>query len=157
MRYRHSLTGLIYTYDSFGRVTKVEEATYNASTGAMQVVLGGSSVTSTYDDNDRGVLSAITTATASYSFVYDNFGNMKKITVNGYTLSTNTYASNNGNLTKTEYGNDDSVNYTYDNVDRITKMQYNDDTGAKAVFTYTYNANGDLSSHTDSINGETHV
>ena len=102
-------------------------------------------------------MSAIETATATYSFTYDDFGNMTQIKVDGCTLSTNTYAANNGNLTETEYGNDDSVNYTYDHIDRITKIQYNDDGGATAVFTYTYNANGDVATHTDSVNGETHA
>ena len=148
-------SGLIYTYDSFGRVIKISEAVYNASTNSMQTVSGGSSVSNTYNQSN---LTAINTATAAYTFVYDDFGNMKQISVNSHILGLNEYASNTGNLSNTAYGNGYETSLIYDNVDRIQEICYTDSNeNVTAVFTYTYNANGNLSSHTDSVNNETHV
>lgn len=151
-------TGLIYEYDEYGRVERIAEAVYDSSDNTMQAVLGGSSVTNVYDGGDHGLLSAITTATAAYTFVYDDFGNMEEIAVNGNLLATNIYESDGGNLVQTTYGNGHGIEYSYDNVDRIEKICYTNGTdNDTAIFTYTYNANGNLSRHTDSINHEEHV
>lgn len=46
---------------------------------------------------------------------------------------------NNGRLTSTVYGNDQVINYEYDEFDRIKKLIKNDN-----VYNYKYNSNGDL-------------
>ena len=72
----------------------------------------------TYDDYWR--LKKITHNGFDYEFTYDKWGNVTSTSAGGHTLSTNTYAVLNGNLTKTTYGNGGYIEYTYDNYDRIT-------------------------------------
>ena len=57
------------------------------------------------------------------------------------------YATNNGKLLHENYGNNYSISYMYDGVDRITGICYNG--SETATFTYSYNANGQVSEHTD--------
>lgn len=63
-----------------------------------------------------------------------------KVKVGNRTLITNTYAANNGNLTRSDYGNGDYVSYTYDNLDRVVgKAYYGTNVGR-----WNYNANGQV-------------
>ena len=57
-------------------------------------------------------------------------------------LSTNTYASGNGQMTKQTYGNGASITYTYDILGRVKTATYAD--GRK--LTYAYNGEGELHS-----------
>ena len=52
----------------------------------------------------------------------------------------NTYAANNGNLTKTTYGNGAYIENVYDVLDRIVQIKYN----GSIKYKYAYNGNGDL-------------
>ena len=76
---------------------------------------------------------------------YDVFGNMDYMKVGNSTLADYTYASNNGNFSGLNYGNGDSVAYTYDKLDRIIGECYN---GVQKA-TYTYAPNGNISMITD--------
>ena len=54
----------------------------------------------------------------------------------------NTYAANNGNLTKTTYGNGAYIENVYDVLDRIVQIKYN----GSIKYKYAYNGNGDFTS-----------
>ena len=71
----------------------------------------GTAVNYTYSGNK---LSTIKYGNDTYSFEYDNYGNIKRTLVNNKPLSTNTYGANNGVLEKTTYGNGAVREYTYD-------------------------------------------
>ena len=62
-------------------------------------------------------MSAITHNDFKYNFLYDVFGNLLSTKVGNTALSTNTYGANNGNLTKTVYGNGCAVEFEYDNLE----------------------------------------
>ena len=85
--------------------------------------------------------------TKEYSFVYDEFGNVLSTKFGTKTLMTNTYAPNNGKLTSSTYGNGASINYYYDNLDRIVSLRYNNN--EQTAFNYTYNRFGSVSAITD--------
>ena len=86
-----------------------------------------------------------------YSFAYNDWGQPTTTKVGNFTLSTNTYynykgdsAGTGGNLQATTYGNNQSITYTYDNLDRLIEKRY---TEGKYI-TYTYNAEGQLAKMT---------
>lgn len=81
-----------------------------------------------------------------YYFAYNAWGQPTTTKVGSRTLSTNTYydyAGKNtgagGNLKQTTYGNNDSVSYFYDNLDRLIWKTYND---SNEYTEYSYNAEG---------------
>ena len=63
-----SNTGYCYTYDTFGRLTKIQPV---ANTGSN--TLGSENVNYTYDS--AGYLTSIGTDSTTYEMVYDSFGN----------------------------------------------------------------------------------
>ncbi len=64
-------------------------------------------------------------ASTTYTFAYDGFGNTTNISVGGRSLAGYSYNSNNGKLNTLTYGNGHKVKYIYDVLDRISKIQYN--------------------------------
>ena len=89
-----------------------------------------------YDDYWR--LKKITHNGFDYEFTYDKWGNVTSTSAGGHTLSTNTYALTDGNLTKTTYGNGDYIEYTYDKYDRVTAKKVN----GTVTEEYIYNNKG---------------
>ena len=82
-----------------------------------------------------------------YNFAYNIWGQPTTTKVGDRTLTTNSYYDYDGetdgaggNLKTTTYGNEDSVTYSYDELDRLIRKEY---TGGRYV-TYTYNAEGQL-------------
>ena len=106
---------------------------------------GALSKVKTYAENDSG------TAYEEYNHTYDVFGNQPSVSVGNMSLSTNTYAPNNGKLTSSTYGNGTSINYVYDNLDRIVSLRYNNN--EQTAFNYTYNRFGSVSAITDTASG----
>ena len=106
---------------------------------------GALSKVKTYAENDNG------TAYEEYNHTYDVFGNQLSVSVGNMPLSTNTYAPNNGKLTSSTYGNGTSINYVYDNLDRIVSLRYNNN--EQTAFNYTYNRFGSVSAITDTASG----
>ncbi len=143
-----------YTYDSKLRIT--------------DIVKNNHKVSYKYDTNNN--LSDIVFGTDNYKFNYDNFNNTSSVKINNNTLVTNTYEPHNGNLTKVTYGNNDEVNYTYDelnrlesiikenntytnyydNLNRVSKLESNDMTHL-----YEYDFASRLSTYKNSDNYET--
>ena len=81
-----------------------------------------------------------------YYFAYNAWGQPTTTKVGSRTLSTNTYydyagenTGTGGNLKTTTYGNNDSVSYSYDNLDRLIRKTYND---TNEYTEYSYNAEG---------------
>ena len=87
-------------------------------------------------------LSSIETATNEYKLTYDGFGNLKTVKAGSNTLATYNFAAGNGKLTSLTYGNGDYETYTYDRLDRLTKVVYNGN--ANSGYELIYDANGRL-------------
>ncbi len=100
-----------YTYDSKLRITDIEK--------------GNHKVSYEYANNN---LSKIKFGTDNYIFNYDNFNNTSNVKINNNTLVSNTYEPHNGNLTKITYGNNDEINYTYDELNRLSKVEKENNT-----------------------------
>ena len=74
------------------------------------------------------------------------FGNTTSIKAGDSTLVTYTYNQNNGKLLQVEYGTGKTVNYTYDSLDRVKEICYNDGTEEEYSDLYTYTADGAVQS-----------
>ena len=145
-----------YNYDQYaGRLYSVTDAkgnttkyTYNNDTNQLLSVSSGGMTNYYAYENDR--LTFINSNNSvGYKFTYDNFGRTLKNEVgNGTefrTLSTMYYDKH--LLIGQAYGNYDYINYSYDTLDRLTEIKYNDDENKKK--TYVYGKDGNVSSVLD--------
>ena len=155
-----------YTYDQTkGTLSNVKDSagtvtnyTYNENndylTGLFVTGTASSLVNYNYDATTR-VLKGITTNTCVYNFAYDKFMNVSSVSVGTQPLTTNTYAANNGNLTKSTYGNGSYVAYNYDNLDRVIYQCYNNSQeNIMNVYSWTYNGNNQVASYVDVPDGK---
>ena len=137
--------GLYYTYDALGRQTGILPLMYSPSVNSYYSQYGAESVAFTYDPQSNR-LTQITTATTTYTFTYDSFGNQKSILVGSNILVEYTYNQNNGKLLRIKYGTGETVDYSYDVLDRVIEKCYNKDTEAEYRDLYTYTADGAINS-----------
>lgn len=151
--------GVCYIYDGMGNLTEVLPAAVN-SQGQYTGITGWTDVQYGYDPNTKR-LSSITTfaeagRTTTYTFSYDGFGNPDETKVGARTLAAYTYNDNNGKLDTLVYGNGLNVRYEYDAVDRISEIKYRNGSSGSftTVYSYTYNAAGQLYSIEDHESGE---
>lgn len=141
---------LILTTDALGRTT---EYTYDANSRRTTMVYrhGVAAIDYGYENGrlatlDRKTFRSGATQHQIYSFGYNQWGQATSIGVSSPDASTpwvlmeNVYAANNGLLDSTTYGNGTVVEYTYDRLDRVTRMVYS---GGRYV-NYRYNAEGSL-------------
>jgi len=141
-------SGTAYEYDSFGRLDTVRPATYSSSSASAQI--DAESVEYTYSS---GLLSSIRTESTVYTLSYDVFGNNTEIKAGNYELASYTYNSNNGKLSSVTYGNGFKVSYTYDALDRVETVLYNN----TVVHRYHYDSQGNISKFEDLANNKTYV
>ena len=117
MVYRHGVAAIDYGYEN-GRLATLDRKTYRSGAAQHQI----------------------------YSFGYNQWGQATSIGVSSPDVSTpwvlmeNVYAANTGLLDSTTYGNGTVDEYTYDRLDRVTRMVYS---GGRYV-NYRYNAEGSL-------------
>ena len=129
-----------YDYDTMYRMAMAECTT---DTGLNQ------SVEYVYE-NDR--LKEIETPTTAYQFGYGAFGQRSVVTASLYFLAYYYYTDDaNRYLQQLEYGNYDTVNYTYDSKGRLLTQTYNNGD----TVSYAYDNNGALATVTDSATGRT--
>ena len=146
-----------YNYDqNKGTLTSVTDAknnttsyVYNTNTNALQSVTSGGMTNSYNYVNDR-LTEIIVNGGTRYKFLYDAFGRTTATQVgNGTTytnLSTLEY-NNKGLLSKQTYGNQDYIEFQYDNLDRLVNKSYNGSNIDKVQ--YFYGADGNIARTTD--------
>ena len=153
-------TGLYYRYDAIGNLVEVmpaEQVIIAEATGEDQYsyapVMSDTNIDYTYDSTNR--LSTIATASTTYTFVYDVWGNTTGVSVGNSTLATYTYNDRNGKLNTMTYGNGFSVQYKYDALDRISEIWHNtgEDNAYEKVYAYFYDYAGRLTMVEDFTEG----
>ena len=147
---------LVQTTDSNGTKVVSMENSLNDRPSISYI----SGVVSVNYDYSNGLLSRITrggyiTGNSTkqeqyYNMSYDSFGNMTEVSVgadaeNARVLASYSYGSNNNHLDSMTYGNGDSIEYTYDDLDRMTQETWDDGTS----YLYMYNAEGALAQKID--------
>lgn len=129
------LTGLIRSEtDSKGNVIYY---TYSDKNELTKVSKGRRKVE--YKYNDKNLLSKITYGTKEYNFIYDEFLNIKNIKIGEDVNLVSNYYDQSDCLTSSVYGNGDSIDYEYDEFNRLKKATKIDD-----IYNYKYNNNGNL-------------
>ena len=98
-----------YTYDSVKRLTRAQQGSMRTAYSYEDDRLSG---LSHGDDNNN----------TNYTFTYDGFGRCTQVKAGTRNLVTQTWAANNGPLTKAKYGNNWETVYTRDSEDRVTKL-----------------------------------
>ncbi len=94
--------------------------------------------TVSYNYNTSGLLSSVAVGNKNYNFEYDEFLNNTKVKINNNTLTQSTYS--NGKLTSTTYSNGSSINYYYDTLDRLERIQKDNSEN----YYFKYNNNGNI-------------
>ncbi len=135
-----------YTYDNRNRTTSVYADRDNDGTADSSE----EKVQYTYTNNR---LTGITTATSSYTIVYDAFGNMTQVKAGNNILATYTYGNHDGKLQSVTDGNGNTESYVYDELDRTVSVLYN----GNALQSYVYDANGAIAEIKDQKAGITHT
>jgi len=132
--------------------------------GNLYRVYIGSSLSSTtpyvkyvYDDMNRLVEIELDTD-FSYYLHYDSAGRIDYIQVNGNSIMTYTYVTENGKETNRiedqTYGNGDKITFTYNEDDQIENIYYTDSLFSNQLrFTYSYDSYGRLAICEDVVNG----
>lgn len=129
-----------YTYDVNGNVTSVTDGEENVvnytydNNDQITSVKGYEDAENSYAYDEGKNISTITHNNFSYKFNYDVFSNLISTKIGNTAIVSNTYSTNNGNLTKTAYANGDYIEYTYDEYDNITKLTSEE--GVIAEFVY---------------------
>ena len=108
-----------------GRTTQVVPASCTST--ATSATADNFSAKAIYSYNSQSRLSSVQTTSTTYNFTYDVFGNADTIGVGSVDLVDYEYNSRNGKLLYQTYANNFSVKYTYDPLDKIEKIWYNDD------------------------------
>ena len=72
-------------------------------------------------------VSKIIHGTKNYIINYDDFNNISSIKINDNTLIEKNYSQIDGTLINTRYGNNQTINYEYDSLDRIKRIIKQDD------------------------------
>ena len=152
--------GVSYEYDLMGNLTQVLPATLitSGTSYSYEEVASSASVEYVYHSVNKR-LTSIETATTTYHFLYDVFGNTTEISIDDQVLADYSYNENNGKLDMFTYGNGLKVKYLNDQLDRISEIQYNigEDESFETVYRYAYNSAGSLYSVTDCVNQEVTV
>lgn len=132
------ITRTEYTYDTM----------YRMLTASTDVDSGYSlSASYTYTDD---LLTQIETNSSTYNFTYGAFSQISSIMVGTWTLASYTYTDDaNRYLDKLTYGNDDYVQYIYDEYGRVVCETFEDGD----TVTYAYDNSGALATVTDSETG----
>lgn len=132
-----------YDYDDDGRLVKITdrqgiatEYEYDTMNRITEVLRANIAVGYTYT---KDKLTAISTNGYNYELTYDVFGNLKITKVANRTIVTNNYAENNGKLTSSTYGNNQTISYSYDRFGRKSLKTTQDN-----QYTYVYNKMGSL-------------
>ena len=135
-----------YTYDNAGRITKTTLSNASSELASIGYSYPDGRLSSLARTSKRSGASQIQT----YNFTYNVWGQTTAVKVGSTPLASYEYekignstnsADGGGNLTKMTYGNNQSVSYSYDNLDRLIKKTYND-TGSYVE--YAYNSEGAL-------------
>ena len=130
-----------YTYDNMDNITEIK-GTINTTDDA--------NVKYTYADGQLDTIS-VDEEQVKYKFTYDEYGRTTSIGIDdSQYVPFEQYVYMGQNLTSTIYGNQDSVSYTYDALDRVLSKKYNDNVGT--VY-YNYDPNGNLYETVDGMSG----
>ena len=101
-------TGTAYTYDAIGNLVSARPATCDSEGTSYSTVTGAESVTYSY--NTKNELSKITTASSTYTFAYDSFGNLSRFVEGGVRY----YYNNAGKLSGVYYLDSDDRSFEYE-------------------------------------------
>ena len=149
-----------YTYNAIGALTKVSTPVSNLANGGILGLEQNDSLDTVYGYVDDK-LTSVSHNDFTYYIKYDQWGNVKKVYVSGAAALTDTVSAeysygtgeNRNRIEGVTYGNGDTVNYAYDNYDRVVAVSY--DGGQTNRFRYGYDSLGNVTYIIDSESKKT--
>ena len=129
-----------YTYDELGNITKALQNVDKLSNGTAM------ENSYSYDSGDR--LSKITHNGFNYDLGYTEFGLLESIKAGNQNLINYSY-DNDAIMTSVSYGNNQIIDYEYNDDKNKTAIRLND----KQLYNYKYDDLGNLSSIEDNVSG----
>ena len=129
-----------YTYDELGNITKALQNVDKLSNGTAM------ENSYSYDSGDR--LSKITHNGFNYDLGYTEFGLLESIKAGNQNLINYSY-DNDAIMTSVSYGNNQIIDYEYNDDKNKTSIKLND----KLLYKYKYNELGNLDSIEDNVSG----
>ena len=156
---------------------KITSYSYNSNNGNLESVTNANNTQINYTYNNdgkltnetcenlqnsysyaNGVLDSIThkvseSLNTTYKFIRDIFGNIIETKIGDKPLSKSIYDAGGGLLRQVKYGNEQTVNYDYDDKGRLIKKSFGYEKGNKfGEITYTYDSKNRLVETYDSLN-----
>ncbi len=156
---------------------KITSYSYNSNNGNLESVTNANNTQINYTYNNdgkltnetcgnlqnsysyaNGVLDSIThkvseSLNTTYKFIRDIFGNIIETKIGDKPLSKSIYDAGGGLLSQVKYGNEQTVNYDYDDKGRLIKKSFGYEKGNKfGEITYTYDSKNRLVETYDSLN-----
>lgn len=135
---------LYETNNSTGAITKITDSrgidteyTYNNKDQCTKITCGSIEINYTYGNNN--LLTNILQGNKNYKFTYNEFMKIISTSLNNNTLSSFEYESNNGQIKKVTYGNNQEVEMNYDEFNRTSEIIKADDT-----YKLYYDTNGNI-------------
>ena len=149
-----------YTYNAIGALTKVSTPVSNLANSGILGLEQNDSLDTVYGYIDDK-LTSVSHNDFTYYIKYDQWGNVKKVYVSGAAALTDTVSAeysygtgeNRNRIEGITYGNGDTVNYAYDNYDRVVAVSY--DGGQTNRFRYGYDSLGNVTYIIDSESKKT--
>lgn len=133
-------TQIQYSYNQYGQMTRLAEGNRAVDYGC---------------DSD-GNLTSITRNGFRYDYTYDGFGNLINTKIAGTTVSTNSYAPNNGTHTGTAYADGSRTSQGRDAYGRVIRSYITDAGGTRHQIDATvYDNDGNVKKYTDTANSLT--
>ena len=129
-----------YTYDQNRKVTKTA-TTVDGKEYANKYTYTKDRLTQVKHNT-----SADASGDVAYNFEYDTLGRPTVVKVGNQVLSSTTYNAN-GTVQRVDYGNEDSVEYSYDEFKRTKGIRYAEDSEDR--YTYEYGSNGQVAQLTN--------
>ena len=144
--------GNLYTYDNLGNIVSIEPITYSPT---IAPYLSSNYVDLEYNEFNR-VSKIIVTDNQNgkkteYSILYDEYGNQIGFSIGSTTIVEREYAENNGKLKTVEYSNGTTYAYSYDELERVSKITVT--SGDESYdYKYEYDSSGNISKLIDGRN-----
>lgn len=91
-----------------------------------------------------------TFGSVSFSFTYNGLGWLTETKAGNQTLNTYHLAARTGLMNSMTYGNGQTINYDYDDLDRLVNISQD----GVDLYSYEYDNSGNVGYHKDSVNGK---
>src|SRR5579884_1117106 len=131
-----------YTYDSYGNLLSASDTTSGGTGSSASYTYNTSGVS--YGSYLYGLLTKVKDGDGNATtYSYDSYGNLQTVTPPSPLGQESISVDGLSRLSTVTDGNGVTLSYTYDNLDRVTKLSYSKNGTTYGSISYSYNDDGD--------------